>query len=77
MPRSFPGSGQRVQAPWRAAFFRRRLGILPAALEHAHLLEASERAIERAVRGEQLRVGVFLQPFRQLVAMKLRDAALL
>lgn len=54
---------QRVQTAAGAILARRNLGCFPAAFEQAHLLEPVERAVQRAVRGQQAMVGEIAQTF--------------
>src|SRR2546426_5921320 len=71
----FAERGQRVEAPAGTILARRNLGILPAAAEDAHFLEPSERAIQRAVGGQQSGVGGVAERLRDFVTVKFVAAA--
>src|SRR5581483_6404357 len=68
--RRFAGRCQRVEAPAGTIFTRGDGGIFPAALEEAHVLEAGERSVERAVGGQQPRVAGAAERTSEFVAME-------
>lgn len=66
--RSFGGEG--VEPATWTAFACCHIGALPLAREQPHGLEAAERAVERAVAGQCLMVGMFGEGPCELVAVK-------
>src|SRR5687767_5060649 len=75
LERLFAGACQGVEAAAGTVLARDDMRILPAALEQAHALEARQRAVERAVRREQFRVGGFADAFGDFVAVEFVHAA--
>ena len=68
--------GDGVEAAARPVLVGGNLRVFPRARHQPHLLEPAERAVERAVGGEQLRVGRVLELLGDEVAVELLDAAL-
>ena len=69
-------AGDAVKTAARAVLARRDRRVFPVAVEQAHVFEAAQRAVERAVRGQSPPLGGVGEPSRKVVAVKLRDAGL-
>jgi hypothetical protein len=66
--------GQCVEPASGSLFPRRDGGIFPPTVQQPHCLEASERAIQRAVCRQQSRVVGFTESFRELVTVEFTRA---
>ena len=74
-PGNLSGGSQRVQPATWTVFTRCNFGLLAPAAKQAHLFEPLQRAVERAVCGEEAPIRVVRDLFRQFVAMEFLDAA--
>ena len=68
------GRGERVQPPAGTIFAGGDLRIFPPAREQSHRFEAAERAVERAVGGQQAAIGDIAQMPGELIAVEFRPA---
>ena len=67
--------GQRVETPAWPVFERGDLRIFPPASQETHLLEPSQRSIQRAVGRQQASIGERAEVFCDFVAVKLTNVA--